>query len=139
MVHPRRGDSDSGFSLVEVLVALAILGLALLLGLGLLWQQRRVLVRLEARAAAERALGDALETLRSGAVPLSSGAVELGGASVGNLDPSAELAVVVRVIPAEPPAGLYRGQVLARCTLRGQTVTRTVETQFWRPDKLRSH
>lgn len=128
-------DATSGFTLIEALVALAILGMALLLGFGLLWQQRSVLARLEARDVAERALVEALETLRSGAVPLASGPVPVSGAS----GPGSELSVVVRVVPAEPPAGLYRGQVLARCTLRGQTVTRTVETQFWRPERLRSH
>lgn len=130
----------AGSSLVEALVALAILALALLLGLGLIWQQRRVLARLEAREVAEGALVEALEVLRSGAVPLVSGPVALAGAGAPGPggEPADDVSVVVHVVPAEPPAGLYRGQVLVRCTVSGQTVSRRAETQFWRPDKLKS-
>lgn len=136
----RLSGAASGFSLVEALVALAILALALLLGLGLLWQQRRLLARLEARDAAEQALVEALETLRSGSVPLVSGPVAVTGpAGLGaGGGPPGDVSVVVHVAPAEPPAGLYRGQVVARCTVAGETVTRTTETEFWRPEKLRS-
>jgi len=126
-----------GFSLVEALVALAVLALVLLLGLGLVWQQKRVIVRLEAREEADRALAEALETLRSGAVPLASGVVPVaapagGGAAEG-------LTVVVRVVPAEPPPGLYRAQVVATYRVAGRPVTRTIETQMWRPETIRSH
>jgi prepilin-type N-terminal cleavage/methylation domain-containing protein len=137
------GDSAAGFSLIEALVALAILALALLLGLGLIWQQRRVLARLEARDAAESALVEALEILRSGAVPLVSGPVLVRGpeapAAGRGGDLPDDVSVVVHVVPAEPPAGLYRGRVLVRCTVSGQTVSRMAETQFWRPDTLKSH
>lgn len=128
----------AGFSLVEALVALAVLALVLLLGLGVVWQQKRVIVLLEAREEADRALAEALETLRSGALPLTSGAVPVtaapggGGAAEG-------LTVVVRVAPAEPPPGLYRAQVVASYRVAGRPMTRTLETQVWRPDQLRSH
>lgn len=127
-----------GFSLVEALVALAILALALFLGLGLLWQQRRVLVRLEAREAADGALVEALESLRAGAVPLVSGPLPVGERS-GRRPAPPELSVRVRVIPVEPPAGLFRCEVVARSTVRGETVSRAVVTQVWRPATLRSH
>lgn len=137
MSDPGGRSRSSGFSLVEALVALAILALVLLLGFGLLWQQRRLLVRLEARETAEQAVAEALEVLRAGTLPLVSGPVPVSATSP-SVEESDGLWVVVRVVPAEPPAGLYRGQVLARCTVRGQTVIRTVDTQFWRPDMLRS-
>lgn len=135
METPRAPGRAAGFTLVEALVALAILGLALLLGLGLLWQQKRVLMRLEARQTADHALAEALETLRSGAVPLASGPVPVAVSSGAARD----LGVFVRITPAEPPPGLYRGQVLVRYTVAGERRSRTVETQFWRPAKLRSH
>lgn len=135
METPRHPGQAAGFTLVEALVALAILAMALLLGLGLLWQQKRVLLRLEARQAADQALAEALETLRAGAVPLTSGPLPVTVPSGAAED----LAVAVRVTPAEPPAGLYRGQVVVRYTVAGESRSRTVETQFWRPAKLRSH
>lgn len=145
MVPARRsGGSGRGFSLVEVLVALAVLGLILLLGLGLVWQQRRVHLRLEARAAADRALEEALETLRSGAVPLASGPVQLAGGAAGSGpgasaggNPAQDLRVVVRVVPAEPPADLYQAEVTARYTVAGQRQVRTVRTLFWRPGRVK--
>lgn len=148
MTRPGSSRSGRGFSLVEVLVALAVLGLILLLGLGLVWQQRRVHLRLEARAAADRALEEALETLRSGAVPLVAGPVALPGDSGGaggpepgaGGDPGApgNLRVLVRVVPAEPPADLYEAVLTARYTVAGEAEARTVRTLFWRPGKVKS-
>lgn len=146
MTGPGSSRSGRGFSLVEVLVALAVLGLILLLGLGLVWQQRRVHLRLEARAAADRALEEVLETLRSGAVPLVSGPVELpgGAGGAGAPEPGAggapgaagNLRVLVRVVPAEPPADLYEAVLTARYTVAGEVEARTVRTLFWRPGKV---
>lgn len=138
----RTGGSGRGFSLVEVLVTLAVLGLILLLGLGLVWQQRRVHLRLEARAAADRALAETLETLRSGAVPLASGPVPRAGGATGSGSgagghPAQDLQVVVRVVPAEPPADLYQAEVTARYTVAGQRQVRTVRTLFWRPGRVK--
>lgn len=124
---------QAGFSLIEALVALAILALVLLLGLGLVWQQRRVLVRLEAREAADAALAEALEVLRSGAAPPVSGAVPVttpAGSAEG-------LRVLVLVHRSEPPPDLFRARLVARYRVAGRDVTRTVETQLWRPDLVR--
>lgn len=132
---PSRGFSSArGFSLTEALVALAIVGLALLLGLGLVFQQQRTLLRLEARAEADAALGDALEQLRAGAWPLVSGPVPVG-VDAGAAE---ELTVVVLVTLAEPPADLYRGRLLARYTVAGEVEARMVETQFWRPGRVKA-
>lgn len=125
--------SAGGFTLIEALVALAVLALALLLGLGLIFQQKRTILRLEARAEADAALSDALEALRSGALPLVSGPVPVGVTGTAARD----LGVLVLVTPAEPPADLYRGRLLARYTVAGEVETRTVETQFWRPGRVK--
>lgn len=110
-------------------MALAVVGLVLLLGLGLVWQQRGVIERLEAREAADRALAEALETLRSGAVAPVSGTVPVASPP----GPAAGLSVVVRVTPAEPPPDLYRARVTATYRVAGRPVTRSLETQLWRP------
>lgn len=131
---PRGFSSARGFSLIEALVALAIVALALLLGLGLVFQQKRTLLRLEARAEADAALGDALEQLRAGAWPMVSGPVPV----VVDADAAEELTVVVLVTLAEPPADLYRGRLLARYTVAGEAETRMLETQFWRPGLVKA-
>lgn len=119
-------------------MTLAVLGMLLLLGLGLVWQQRRVHLRLEARTAADRALEESLETLRSGAAPLTSGALppsegDPGAGSGTGAGPARDLQVVVRVVPAEPPADLYEAVVTARYKVLGEPEVRTVRTLFWRP------
>ena len=130
MDRSAQGPGDPrGFSLVEALVALAILALALLLGLGLIFQQKRTILRLEARAEADAALGEALERLRAGSLPPVSGPVPVtvpAGAAEG-------LVVMVLITPAEPPADLYRGRLLVRYTVAGDSETRAVETMLWRP------
>jgi type II secretory pathway pseudopilin PulG len=123
-------DPRAGFALVEALVALAVLALVLLLGLGLVWQQRRVLVRLEAREAADAALAEALEVLRSGGMPPVSGVVPVT-VPVG---PAEGLEVVARVTRAEPPPDLFHALLVARYRVAGATELRTVETRLWRPD-----
>jgi type II secretory pathway pseudopilin PulG len=123
-------DPRAGFALVEALVALAVLALVLLLGLGLVWQQRRVLLRLEAREAADAALAEALELLRSGGMPPVSAVVPVT-VPVG---PAEGLEVVARVTRAEPPPDLFHALLVARYRVAGATELRTVETQLWRPD-----
>lgn len=115
-------------------MALAVIGLVLLGGLGLIWQQRRVIERLEAREAADRALAEALETVRSGAIPVAPGILPIPWAA----PPGApeDLRVVVRVTPAEPPPDLYRARVIATYRVAGRPVTRSLETQLWRPGSL---
>src|SRR5205807_988666 len=61
---------ESGFTVVEALIALVIIGVALLLGMGLLLQQPRVLHRIDAQRQALRAIESTIESLRAGLLPL---------------------------------------------------------------------
>jgi prepilin-type N-terminal cleavage/methylation domain-containing protein len=129
-VKGSRGFSSAGgFSLIETLVGLAVLALILLLGLGLIFQQKRTLLRLEARTEADAALAEALERLRAGSLPLVSGPVPVSVTA----DAADDLMVVALVTPAEPPADLYAGRLLVRWTVAGEEESRMVETLFWRP------
>lgn len=139
---PRR-PSSSGFSLLEALFALAVVALALLLGLGLLAQQRHVLDRLDGRRAADRAIEEALEALRSGAIPLprpgDASRVALPGEAAGPAGTGVASGpeVLVRTALAEPPADLYHVWVTARYEVAGRPTVRTVETEIWRPGLLK--
>jgi prepilin-type N-terminal cleavage/methylation domain-containing protein len=131
--HARARSRSRGFSLIEALVGLAVIALILLLGMGLIFQQKRTLLRLEARTEADAALGEALERLRAGSLPMVSGPVPV---SVP-VDAAEDLAVLALITPAEPPADLYAGRLLVRWTVAGVQESRTVETLFWRPGLVR--
>jgi prepilin-type N-terminal cleavage/methylation domain-containing protein len=61
----------SGFTLIEALVALTILGVALLLGMQLLIQTPRIISRIDAERQAFRALEATLEGVRAGGFNLN--------------------------------------------------------------------
>jgi prepilin-type N-terminal cleavage/methylation domain-containing protein len=60
----------SGFTLIEALVALTLLGVALLLGMQLLIQTPRIIHRIDAERQAFRALEATLEGVRAGVIAL---------------------------------------------------------------------
>ena len=72
--RPRPRD-ERGFSLIEALVALALVGFLLLSTSAIYYQQRTVARRVAAQRAADAALENSYELLRAGAWPLASGTV----------------------------------------------------------------
>jgi prepilin-type N-terminal cleavage/methylation domain-containing protein len=127
----RRPSSQSGFSLLEVLIALAILGIALLMGMSLLLQAPRVQRRLDARRDAMLAAESALELIRAGAVPLLPGRLDAPAAATGVELPSGT-ALWLDVVPVSP-AGLYEVKVEVRYVVQGQMRDLDLETMVWRP------
>jgi len=113
-----------GFTLVETLVALALLTLALLLGLGLVLQHPRIVRRLDAQREAIHGLETTLEELRAGALPLVSQDLPPVGPR--------RMVLSIRITPEGYPPGLYRAQVSARYFIEGQFRDRSVETLLWR-------
>ncbi|HEY2292103.1 MAG TPA: type II secretion system protein [Thermoanaerobaculia bacterium] len=65
---PSRAGRANGFTLLEALIGLAILGVALLLGMALVIQLPRDVRRLDAERQAMRAMEATLEGMRSGLV-----------------------------------------------------------------------
>ena len=70
---PSRAGRPNGFTLLEALIALTVLGVALLLGMALVIQLPRDVRRLDAERNAMRAMEATLEALRAGTPPPDPG------------------------------------------------------------------
>lgn len=120
----------NGFTLLEALVALAILGIALLLGMQLLIQTPRVVRRLDAERQAFRALEATLESLRASGGPAGNEELSHFRTAAGTLAPE-ELTVSVEVELASLP-GLYHVTLTAHYTVLNVAYSKRLETLFWR-------
>lgn len=119
-----------GFSLVELLVALFLLGFALLIGMEIFLQQPKVVDRLEAQRQALRALEGTLESLRAGNLPLAT--QELTGFATRAGGPSPDDLTVSVEITALPVSGLWEVALTARCTVGREKVVKRVHSMIWR-------
>lgn len=130
---PRRRCGAAGFTLIETLVALAVLALVLLAGVALLANHRRALVRLAAEREATAAVGAVLEGIRAGAVPLTpdEGPVALAPPFAGVRARGLRLWVETREA-GEP--GLWEVEVRAGYLAAGAPRRRSMKTLVWRPD-----
>lgn len=124
-----------GFTLIESLVALALITLALFLGAKLFLMEPRILERLEAGERAIRALEAALETLRNGDLPLRQGvllppaAYPLGLAAPGLV---VRLEELEQVDPERIP-GLLKLTVEARYLVGRDVRRHRIQTLVWQP------
>jgi prepilin-type N-terminal cleavage/methylation domain-containing protein len=126
-LHParaRRAGAD-GFTLVEVLVALAIVALLLLSSLALYALEANARRRLAAHAAAERALVTAYEELRGGLLPLETGPLPLAF--------EAESGALALAVESTDTGDLYRVRLVATYRATGRPFRRTLEALLWRP------
>jgi prepilin-type N-terminal cleavage/methylation domain-containing protein len=120
-----------GFSLVETLIALAILGIALLLGLSLLLQQPRIALRLDGERQAYRAIEATLESVRAGLIPLQTAEFQSFVTAAGGPAP-ADLKLSMDVQPAGSP-GLYQITLRVRYQVAGFPHEKSVDTLVWQP------
>jgi prepilin-type N-terminal cleavage/methylation domain-containing protein len=123
----------SGFTLLEVAIALAVLLIALLGSVALAMQQPRVVRRMDATRQAVRVLEWTVEEMRAQLIPLQSTddvGWALSSMVVGGAPP--DLKVAVQVAPGPGP-DLYDVTLVARYTVLGLPRTRSMETLFWRP------
>ena len=121
----------SGFALIEVLIALVLVGTALLMGMGLVLQNPRIVRRMDGEQQAFRALESTLEAVRAGAIPLQT--AELGGfaTAVGSPAPK-DLAIRMEVEPADVP-GLFQVTLSARYTVARRQHEKSLQTLVWSP------
>jgi len=119
----RRRSRARGFSLVEVVVALALLGILLLSGATLYALEVRSLRGLAAHRAAESALAAAYESLRAGQIALS-------GSGVAWRYAGGSLSIIAT--PEDLP-GLYRVTLIATYDAAGRPSRRSRDVLLYRP------
>ena len=112
--------SQRGFSLLEALIALVLLGVALLLGMALVLQNPRIVRRMDGERQAFRAMESTLEAVRAGVIPLETADLGRFSTAVGAPAPQ-DLAISMQVDPTELP-GLYQVTLRAHYTADKQKV-----------------
>ncbi|HEV8581615.1 MAG TPA: type II secretion system protein [Thermoanaerobaculia bacterium] len=123
--------AHNGFSLLEVLIALTILGIALLLGMALVLQNPRIVRRANDERQAFRAMESTLEAVRAGAIPLQTSVLDGFVTAVGTPAPK-DLTIEMQVDPTTTP-GLYNVTLSARYSFARQRVVKRLRTMVWSP------
>jgi prepilin-type N-terminal cleavage/methylation domain-containing protein len=121
----------SGFTLIEVLVALTLLGVALLLGMQLVLQNPRIVRRADGERQAFRAMESTMEAVRAGLIPLETSQLEGFVTAVGAPAPK-DLTIFMEVSPAGL-AGLYEVTLTARYSVYQMKHKKQLHTMVWSP------
>ncbi|HKI06616.1 MAG TPA: type II secretion system protein [Thermoanaerobaculia bacterium] len=130
---PLRPGRQSGFSLIEVLVALVLVGTALLMGMELALQNPRIVRRTDAERQAFRAMESTLEAVRAGAVPLTTAKLGRFMTAVDSPAPK-DLEIAMTVERAGVP-GLFEVTLSARYTVERRKFDKRLKTMVWSPPK----
>jgi prepilin-type N-terminal cleavage/methylation domain-containing protein len=124
----------NGFTLLEALIALALVGMALLLDLGLQAQSRELEGRLAVEDDLLRRAEAAIESVRSGVHPLRTGPVDPDLAWPTTADPALSM---ILVVDPSGVAGLCRLTVHGRNRgLRGRLHDVELETLIWQQGSM---
>lgn len=120
---------ERGFSLIEAIVAIAIIGSAIMISAALL---NTLIISADHLQTQEQLLSEiesAVEMMRAGILPLKSGPLVTGG------DPKLTPGLSVTVIVEEDQNlnGLYRVSFRAECSFRRRRISQSLLTEIWRP------
>ncbi len=131
MKRPHLG--SLGFTLLETLVALSLLAVAMLLTLSLVYQEPRVLRRLDAHEQALQALEQVTEAIRAGRT-VGSGR-QLVDSSWLHLpeDPAAQDLEVWSELVEASGSGLFELTLTAHYRVGQRRFERSLETLVWEP------
>jgi type II secretory pathway pseudopilin PulG len=120
----------AGFSLLEAVVALALVGMALVVAAHAMSAYAATIHRAEVRQRLLWVAENAIESVRGGQIPLTTGRVELDR----DLSPpdGADVHLFVDVRQRDQP-GLYSVEVRAWTQLPARRETVELSTMVWRP------
>lgn len=121
---------ERGFSLLECLAAMVLIGFALLIATAFLNTMAGSAAQLNAQTELLRRLNAAAESVRSGQAPLRSGPMLL--------DPGVACARLTDFhlwleVTSTDRQGLYEITIHGRCTLHERALRRSLTTMIWRP------
>lgn len=126
------GQGKAGFTLLEALVALAILGLALASTVTLLVGHHAADRRIDGHLRIAQMLEAEHEALRSGlSIPLEEGTHQLVPILLPG-EPLRDVTLHAEVKPLEP-TGLYSVNLVCRYRVDRGGFSRTLELRLWRP------
>ena len=118
---------DRGFSLIESLIAISLIGTALIISSALLNSLVYSADHLRAHTVMLREIEASIEMMRAGFVPLESGTLSSAGSNSHFPDLR-----VNAVVEKQDAPGLYLVIVRAECSVRRNRVSRSLTTQMWR-------
>ncbi len=135
LLSRRRSPVHGGFSLLETLVALTLMGMVLLFTLSILAHETRIGRTTAAHNEALDILDTVHEAIRAG-LPLAVGSELLDWAEL--YDPPHEATIAERLtiaveVRALTPSGLYHVTLIARYAVGPWPFERRLETMIWRP------
>ncbi len=129
--RPSRQHAVAGFSLLECLIALLLIGFAMLMATALLNTMSTTAARLRTQHELLRSLEAAAANVRAGAVPLRSGPMTIDPEM--SSAPLTDHRIALEVEAGDIP-GLYQVTVHVRCSFSlEQPLHRSLTTMVWRP------
>ena len=118
---------ERGFTLLEAIVAIALVGIAILVSAAFLNALIVSADQLRIQTGLLHEVESAVEMMRADLIPLESGVLETSGLS------APEGLTVTAIVEPQSIPGLYAVTVRAECLLRGRRVSRMLQTAIWRP------